>query len=135
MQAFSVLDYSHYLDYLPYRQGGMVGFEDFRTAQSPPVHLRERKMHIGGLTIGVEEVLANPTWPAAWPYGFEDFRPLDYTRDDVINTGPRYQYTQRYRLSFSTTSHSLFHAHSTVFHPIPSHYCKLIFAPYANVIT
>ena len=67
-----------------------------------------------------ETVLANPVWPKRWPYGPEDFRPLgiypplfslfyfvnlshnfcsrlyetDYTRDDVINTGPQYTFSQ-----------------------------------------
>jgi len=40
------------------------------------------------------DVLANPLWPRSWPYSFEDFRPLDYTRDEPINTLPQYQFSQ-----------------------------------------
>lgn len=44
----------------------------------------------------VEDVLSNPklVFPTKWPYGFEDFRPLDYTRDDIIDTLTQYQYSQ-----------------------------------------
>jgi SAM-dependent methyltransferase len=42
----------------------------------------------------IENVLIDPIWPSKWPYGKEDFRPLDYTRDDIINTLPQYQYSQ-----------------------------------------
>ena len=95
--AFNIMDYTHYLDYLPYRQEGLQSFEDFRTAPYPPTHLRNRKMEIGSLenlNIGVEDVLISPKWPTRWPYGFEDFRPLDYARDDVTNTGVQYEYSQ-----------------------------------------
>lgn len=51
-------------------------------------------MEISDLKLQVEDVLANPLWPSRWPYGFEDFRPLDYTRDDVINTGAQYEFSQ-----------------------------------------
>jgi len=95
---FSILDYTHYFDYLPYRQEGLVAFEDFRTAPNPPTAIRNRKMYVEkGVSKrieGVEDVLVNPIWPSKWPYGFEDFRPLDYTRDEVINTLPQYQYSQ-----------------------------------------
>mmetsp|Transcript_11913 Transcript_11913/g.19903 ORF Transcript_11913/g.19903 Transcript_11913/m.19903 type:complete len:385 (-) Transcript_11913:1852-3006(-) len=94
VDAFNIMDYTHYIDYIPSRVEGIANFEDFRTAGNPPSHLRNRKMEIGGLKLGVEDVLANPVWPSRWPYGFEDFRPLDYTRDDVINTGPQYEYSQ-----------------------------------------
>jgi hypothetical protein len=30
--SFNIMDYSHYLDYLPLRQEGIAWFEDFRTA-------------------------------------------------------------------------------------------------------
>lgn len=50
--------------------------------------------HQNKVITGVEEVLLNPTWPAKWPYGIEDFRPLDYTRDEVSNTLAQYQYSQ-----------------------------------------
>lgn len=33
-------------------------------------------------------------WPSKWPYGVEDFRPLDYQRDDVINTQANYIFSQ-----------------------------------------
>jgi SAM-dependent methyltransferase len=94
LDAFKLADYAHYFDYLPYRQEGLAGFEDFRTAPTPPSHLRNRKMEIGGIKLEVEDVLANPIWPAKWPYGFEDFRPLDYTRDVTSNTLAQYQYSQ-----------------------------------------
>jgi SAM-dependent methyltransferase len=94
MQRFGLLDYTHYLDYLPYRQEGLVAFEDFRTAAYPPTQLRNRKMDTGNVRLTVDTVLANPIWPSKWPYGPEDFRPLDYHRDDVINTGPQYSYSQ-----------------------------------------
>jgi SAM-dependent methyltransferase len=95
--GFNVLDYAHYFDYLPYRQEGLTAFEDFRTAPTAPTALRNRKMEVGSLLdsgMGVEEILESPVWPTKWPYGFEDFRPCDYTRDDVINTLPQYQYSQ-----------------------------------------
>jgi hypothetical protein len=92
------MDYSHYVDYLPYRQEGLASFEDFRTAPYPPTHLRNRKMEIGALdnfNIDVSDVLVNPKWPTRWPYGYEDFRPLDYTRDlGPTNTGPQYEFSQ-----------------------------------------
>ena len=88
------MDYTHYFDYVPYRQEGLTAFEDFRTAPSAPSALRNRKMEIGTNRMTVEDVLTNPVWPLRWPYGFEDFRPCDYTRDDIINTLPQYQYSQ-----------------------------------------
>jgi hypothetical protein len=90
------MDYTHYFDYLPYRQEGLTAFEDFRTAPIAPSALRNRKMEVGGNAnkLDVEDILVNPTWPTKWPYGFEDFRPCDYTRDDIINTLPQYQYSQ-----------------------------------------
>lgn len=42
----------------------------------------------------MEEILKNPVWPSKWPYGFEDFRPWDYTRDEPIITLPQYQFQQ-----------------------------------------
>jgi SAM-dependent methyltransferase len=89
-------DFAHYLDYLPYRQEGLAAWEDFRTAPIAPSHLRDRKMNIGGLSDGVEDILSNPNlvWPISWPYGFEDFRPCDYSRDEPINTGVQYKYSQ-----------------------------------------
>ena len=36
-------DYTHYLDYLPFRQEGLL-VDDFRTAPYPPTSLRNRKM-------------------------------------------------------------------------------------------
>jgi hypothetical protein len=93
--CFNILDYSHYADYLAYRQEGLIGLEDFRTAQNPPLHLRDRKMEIGSIKLTVEEVLLNPLWPNKWPYSFEDFRPLDYTRDEPFNTALQYSYSQR----------------------------------------
>jgi len=48
-------------------------------------------MHI----LQVEDVLIDPVWPSKWPYSFEDFRPLDYTRDEVTNTAVQYSYSQR----------------------------------------
>ena len=39
-------DYTHYLDYLPFRQEGLL-VDDFRTAPYPPTSLRNRKMVIG----------------------------------------------------------------------------------------
>lgn len=95
--GFNILDYSHYLDYLPYRQESLVAFEDFRTAPYPPLALRNRKMDLRGLgkrQLSIEEVSEIDTWPQSWPYGPEDFRPLDYQRDEVINTLPQYQYSQ-----------------------------------------
>ena len=49
----------------------------------------------GSPLIGVEDILVNPVWPSRWPYSYEDFRPLDYHRDEPINTGPQYVYSQR----------------------------------------
>ena len=46
-------------------------------------------------SLSVTTVLKDPLWPSKWPYGFEDFRPLDYMREDVINTQAQYQYSQR----------------------------------------
>jgi hypothetical protein len=94
IEGFNIKDYAHYLDYLPYRQEGFAAFEDFRTAPSPPTALRNRKMEIGRVKLQVEDVLISPMWPSRWPYGPEDFRPLDYQRDDVINTQPQYVYSQ-----------------------------------------
>ena len=93
--GFNIMDYSHYIDYLPYRVEGFAAGDDFRTSTSPPSQLRNRKMHTGCLKLEVEDVLQNPLWPSKWPYGFEDFRPLDYTRDDVINTAAQYEFSQR----------------------------------------
>lgn len=97
--ASTVQGYSwaHYLDYLPYRQESLVAFEDFRTAPYPPLALRNRKMSLeglGGRPLQVEDVCEIDTWPQSWPYGPEDFRPMDYQRDEVINTLPQYQYSQ-----------------------------------------
>ena len=47
-QAFNLIDYTHYLDYLPIRQEGWI-FEDFRTAANPPLPLRNRKMKVDAL--------------------------------------------------------------------------------------
>ena len=47
------------------------------------------------LMMKVEDVLLDPVWPSKWPYSFEDFRPLDYTRDEVTNTAVQYSYSQR----------------------------------------
>ena len=94
LHPFSILDVSHYLDYLPYRQEGLVAFEDFRTAPYPPLHLRNRKMDTGAVKLSVEEVCELNVWPANWPFGPEDFRPMDYGRDEVINTLPQYQFSQ-----------------------------------------
>lgn len=89
-------DLTHYTDYLPSRRDGTGNFvDDFRTAGVSPSHLRNRKMDIGGLRLQVEDVLANPIWPAKWPYTFEDFRPCDYTRDEPTNTIAQYQYSQQ----------------------------------------
>lgn len=92
--SFNIADYTHYLDYLPYRNEGLASFDDFRTALVPPSHIRNRKMDMGTVNLQVEDVLNNPIWPAKWPYGFEDFRPLDYTRDEMFNTQAQYQYSQ-----------------------------------------
>lgn len=92
--AFNVADYTHYLDYLPYRQQGFASFEGFLTSQKPPIALRDRKMDLGPLKLDVDEVLGKAVWPKRWPYSSEDFRPLDYSYDDVINTGATYQLTQ-----------------------------------------
>lgn len=94
VQAFNLLDYIHYFEYLPYRQEGLMNFEDFRTAPNPPMHLRNRKMQIGSLKMDVEDVLADPVWPAKWPYSFEDFKPLDYVFEDVKDVRYHYQSTQ-----------------------------------------
>lgn len=71
------MDYSHYMDYLPYKQEGLSGtlyhhhtcihnliiiiiaFEDFRTAPIPPTQLRNRKMETGSLKdfISVEGIV------------------------------------------------------------------------------
>lgn len=94
-KTFNIADYTHYIDYLPERMEGVASwYDDFRTAAFPPSHLRNRKMEIGNLKVDVEEVLANPVWPSRWPYGFEDFRPLDYTRTDIMNLAPQYEVTQ-----------------------------------------
>mmetsp|Transcript_28521 Transcript_28521/g.27313 ORF Transcript_28521/g.27313 Transcript_28521/m.27313 type:complete len:368 (-) Transcript_28521:178-1281(-) len=93
-RCFNIMDYSHYLDYLPYRQEGLGAFEDFRTAPVAPTALRNRKMEMGKTKAEVEDVLTNPIWPSKWPYSFEDFRPCDYTMDETINTLPQYQYSQ-----------------------------------------
>ena len=94
--SFSLLDIAHYLDYIPYRQEGLVAFEDFRAAPYPPLPLRNRKMEIGpGLQhLSVEDITDINVWPSNWPYGPEDFRPMDYGRDEVANTLPQYQYSQ-----------------------------------------
>lgn len=92
--GFQIADYAHYTDFFPYRQEGLSTFDDFRTAMNPPLALRNRKMEIGQLKITVEEVLSNPIWPTRWPYVFEDFRPLDYTRDEIFNTGRQYSFSQ-----------------------------------------
>lgn len=42
VNAFQLQDYTHYLDYLPYRQEGLAFFEDFRTAAMPSTNLRNR---------------------------------------------------------------------------------------------
>ena len=49
--AFNIVDYTHYIDYLPVRQEGLAAFEDFRTSLSPPSALRNRKMEIGQLQV------------------------------------------------------------------------------------
>ena len=49
--AFNIADYTIYLDYLPLRQEGLAGFEDFRTALNPPLALRNRKMELGTLKV------------------------------------------------------------------------------------
>ena len=66
LRLFNLIDYTHYLDYLPYRVEGINGFEDFRTAPYPPSQLRNRKMYSGTNKLNVETVLANPTWPINW---------------------------------------------------------------------
>lgn len=93
--GFNIADYTHYADYLAYRQEGLLELEDFRTSPSPPLHIRNRKMETGQLKLTVEEVLTNPIWPKKWPYSFEDFRPLDYTSDEPANTAAQYVYSQR----------------------------------------
>jgi len=94
--CFKLIDYAHYLDYIPYRQEGLAGFEDFRTNGAPPTLLRNRKMEVGTLggKVAVEDVLLNALWPKTWPYGPEDFRPQDYTRDEVMNCLIDYSYSQ-----------------------------------------
>ena len=94
VQSFNIKDYTHYIDYLPYRQEGFAAFDDFRTAPSPPTSLRNRKMELGQVKLQVEDVLLKPSWPNRWPYSFDDFRPLDYHRDDVLNTQVQYVYSQ-----------------------------------------
>jgi len=54
----------------------------------------ERKMETGTLQVSVEDVLEKVVWPSRWPYGKEDFRPFDYTCDEVLNTGAQYIYSQ-----------------------------------------
>ena len=103
IQPFSIADYTHYFDYVPYRNDGLAAFDDFRTAAYPPTHLRDRKMELGKIKLQVEDVLNKPTWPTNWPYGVEDFRPLDYTRDEVINTMALYQYSQSLLVSDHVT--------------------------------
>lgn len=49
--SFNIIDYTHYIDYLPVRQEGLAAFEDFRTSLSPPSALRNRKMEIGQLQV------------------------------------------------------------------------------------
>jgi hypothetical protein len=51
-------------------------------------------MEIGNLKIQVEDTLLNPIWPSKWPYSFEDFRPLDYQKNDIIQTQAQYIYSQ-----------------------------------------
>lgn len=91
-------DYAHYFDYIPARRDGLNNVvDDFRSVALPPSHLRNRKMEVGGLKrkgVQVEDVLANPLWPAKWPYAYDDFRSCDYTRDEPINTIAQYQYSQ-----------------------------------------
>jgi hypothetical protein len=52
-------------------------------------------MECGSLSLQVEDLLADPVWPSKWPYGFEDFRPQDYSRE-VLNTLAQYQFSRRY---------------------------------------
>lgn len=93
--SFNIKAYTHYLDYLPFRYEGLAAYETFHTAPMPPSALRNRKMEIPpGTSMNVEDVLVNPIWPTRWPYSYEDFRPCDYTRDEIINTLPQYQFTQ-----------------------------------------
>eukprot|EP01041_Mallomonas_annulata_P006683 gene6683-13538_t len=90
-----MVDYSHYIDYLPHKQEGYLftNVEDFRTVNLPPSQLRNRKIEIGALNqLKVEDVLKNTVWPSKWPYSFEDFRPGDYSRDRPFNTGLDYAY-------------------------------------------
>lgn len=61
------------------------------------------KQNCGKLGLTAETALADPAWPSRWPYGSEDFRPLDYTRDDVINTGPQYTFSQSLVVSDQAT--------------------------------
>lgn len=92
VECFNLGDYSHYIDYIPAIQEGYLftNFNDFKTSRTPPSSLRNRKMK-SNLKLSIEEVLKNPLWPSTWPYGFEDFRPADYNKDEVINTVVEYK--------------------------------------------
>jgi len=93
--AFNVMEFSHYIDYLPHNQDKyfLTNIEDFRTMNIPSTHIRDRKVELGPVSkLSVEEVLKNPIWPAKWPYGFEDFRPWDYTKNIPFNTMMDYAY-------------------------------------------
>ena len=96
----SIEEYTHLLDYLPYRQEGLGAWEDFRTSPIAPTTLRDRKMYLKFFSFfnfekkNLESVLDDPLWPSKWPFGNEDFRPFDYTRDEVINILPQYSYSQ-----------------------------------------
>lgn len=93
--AFQLSRYTYYLDYLA--QDPLLSLNDFRTQKVPPAHLRDRgKMKILPSVKDIETLLEKVTWPKAWPYSFEDFRPLDYTRDEVFLTDVQYEYSQRY---------------------------------------
>jgi hypothetical protein len=94
--TLKLADFTHYLDYVPRRVEGLVGGQDFRTAANPPSHLRNRKMDIGNLKIKVDDVLEAHVWPARWPYSEENFRPLDYTRDEVVDAASQYITSQRH---------------------------------------
>jgi hypothetical protein len=88
-------DQTHYLDYLPVRQDSFLT-NDFRTSTVPALHLRERKISIPpNSQRSVEDLLNKIVWPARWPYSYEDFRPVDYTRDEVTATDLQYEYSQR----------------------------------------
>lgn len=51
--SFNILDFSHYMDYLPTVQDGTNSvFDDFRTAATAPTLLKNRKMEIGNLKVG-----------------------------------------------------------------------------------